>query len=265
MDVSDKDETVQKRNLSNNIVLCLMKNNTSGGDVDCLEGGEVGKSKNNSLGAEIGGKDKEGAASVQRNGDEGISEKACQEEEKRRREQERRKEFELMKLRKDQKRREEEERKRAKREEKWKEEQEAKAREEEAQALEEEARVNAEAEESRRREQRELEELAGMLRQSLEVEEAERQVLAEEEEMRLMEGVVEATRKEKKRKMAGERSRRPTMAREWRMVRQRRRSQEQSMAKVESDSSLLSNEPTHDSREHIIIEQNAEAHILSAF
>ena len=259
MDVSDKDETVQKRNLSNNIVLCLMKNNTSGGDVDCLGGGEVGKSKNNSLGAEIG------AASVQRDGDKGISEKACQEEEKRRREQERRKEFELMKLRKDQKRREEEERKRAKREEKWKEEQEAKAREEEAQALEEEARVNAEAEESRRREQRELEELAGMLRQSLEVEEAERQVLAEEEEMRLMEGVVEATRKEKKRKMAGERSRRPTMAREWRMVRQRRRSQEQSMAKVESDSSLLSNEPTHDSREHIIIEQNAEAHILSAF
>ena len=261
MDVSDKDETVQKRNLSNNIVLCLMKNNTSGGDVDCLGGGEVGKSKNNSLGAEIGEKDKEGAASVQKDGDEGIvSEKACQEEEKRRREQERRKEFELMKLRKDQKRREEEERKRAKREEKWKEEQEAKAREEEVQALEEEARVNAEAEESRRREQRELEELAGMLRQSLEVEEAERQVLAEEEEMRLMEGVVEATRKEKKRKMAGERSRRPTMAREWRMVRQRRRSQEQSMAKVESDSSLLSNEPTHDS-----IEQNAEAHILSAF
>ena len=49
MDVSDKDETVQKRNLSNNIVLCLMKNNTSGGDVDCLESGEVGKSKDNSF------------------------------------------------------------------------------------------------------------------------------------------------------------------------------------------------------------------------
>ena len=81
-----------------------------------------------------------------------------------------------------------------------------------------------------------------MLRQSLEVEEAERQALAEEEELRLREGVVEAKeRKEKKRrKVLGERSRRPTMAREWRMQRQiRRRSQDELMAKVDSESPLI--------------------------
>ena len=50
------------------------------------------------------------------------------------------------------------------------------------------------------------------------------------------------------------------MAREWRMLRQRRRSQEELRAKVESESPLLSDvqlpKPTKDNREELIIRQN---------
>ena len=261
--MSGQDEECEIGVSSSKIVLLLMRKNTSSQEARGESRTEkiVTDEINMSFEADIEAKEEEKA--VQSDGDKGRDEKAChwQEEEKRRREQERKKAEEQVRLRKEQKRREEEERKRAKKEEKWRLEQEAKAKEEEARALEEEARMKAEAEELRRREQRELEELAGMLRQSLEVEEAERQALAEEEEVRLRKGVVEAVgRKEaKKRKVTGERSRRPTMAREWRMLRQRRRSQDELRAKVEHESPLVSDaelpKPIED--QQIIIEQNS--------
>ena len=253
-DMSEQDEVSQTGPIPpSNIVLHLVRKNcTSSSDAAWREGRETCQTEK-SFEAERKAKEE----AVESDGDPGNDEKTEEEKQKR---EERRKGEEQIRLRKEQRKREEEERKRAKREEKRRTEQEAKAKEEEVRALEEEARMKTEAEEARRREQRELEELAGMLRKSLEVEEAERQALAEEEELRLREEVVEATRKENKRKVTGERSRRPTMAREWRMLRQRRRSQEELRAKVESESPLLSDvqlpKPTKDNREELIIRQN---------
>jgi hypothetical protein len=143
-------------------------------------------------------------------------------EERRREEEERRRKEEKMREERERKRRDEEERKRAEREARRRAEEAARASEEE------EARRKAEEEEERRRAEEEehervTEELARKLMEQLELEEAERLRLAEEEQ-RIREAE-EAAKAGKKRKVTGERSKKPTMAREWRKLKQREKAE----------------------------------------